>query len=389
MTQYDIVISGGAMAGATLALALANQCPALSIAVIEAQLPTQTSSGFDARSIALAHGSVAKLKALKLWHLLADHACPIMHIHVSDRGHAGMTRIHANERHVDALGQVVELSHVGKVYHALMAQTENITFIAPDAVVAIKAYPDQLTLTLQSGDVLSARLLVGADGGQSTIAQLQGLRSINQDYSQTAIIANVKTSVAHQGWAYERFTPHGPIALLPMTQERSALVWCVKSSDANTLMAMHDDDFLPSLQMAFGWRLGAMTHVGQRTCYPLSLSYHPQVIHHRTVLVGNAAQSLHPIAGQGFNLGLRDIAALVDIVRTESEPLGSNAQLQRYQLARKADREKTISLTSGLVSLFSNSAPPLIAARNWGLIAMEQCGWLQAPLVEQTLGWRR
>ncbi len=393
MIEFDVVIAGGAMAGATLALSLAKQQPSLSIAVIEA-FPSHTEShpGYDARSIALAHGSVRLLSQWGLWDGMSPHATAIQHIHVSDKGHAGITRVDAKQHNVEALGYVVELASVGQYYASLLDAADNVTQFCPDSIQSLKAEASGYSLILNSGAALSTRLLVAADGGQSHVSNLLGIESSAYDFNQVALIANVTTAVNHQGKAFERFTENGPLAMLPMSEGRSSLVWCMSAAEAARMQQEDDEVFLQALQQAFGWRLGALTKTGQRDCYPLVLRQRNALIAHHAVVIGNAAQSLHPIAGQGFNLGLRDVAALVKAVteatEISTESIGSVEMLQRYQQRRQVDRQKTVQLTSSLVSLFSTSSFPFVVGRNLGLMAMGQCGALQLPLVKHTMGWR-
>ncbi|WP_087023826.1 2-octaprenyl-6-methoxyphenyl hydroxylase [Thaumasiovibrio subtropicus] len=388
MKSFDVVIAGGAMAGATLALALAKQNPALAIAVVEAvDGEQQAHPGYDARSIALASGSVQTLKQWGLWDGLQAQAEPIRHIHVSDRGHAGITRIDADEQGVDALGHVVELANVGQYYQQQLKSHAAITFYCPDVIASMSANDTGYQLTLSSGALCHARLVVAADGGHSSLSNQLKLTQHAHDFEQVALIANVTTAEPHGGRAFERFTENGPLAMLPMREGRSSLVWCLRPEQAAQMAALDDGAFLAALQRAFGWRLGALTQVGKRDCYPLLLRQRQSVIAHRAVVIGNAAQSLHPIAGQGFNLGLRDVAELVAQISASDDP-GAPHVLQQYQANRQADRQATIALTSGLVALFSNCALPLVAGRNLGLMAMGQCRALQSPLVKHTMGIR-
>nr|WP_086940278.1 2-octaprenyl-6-methoxyphenyl hydroxylase [Thaumasiovibrio occultus] len=389
MKQFDIVISGGAMAGGTLALAIARLYPHLSVAVVEAQTPDSAAHpGFDARSIALAQGSVAKLKTWGLWPLLSANAEPIEHIHVSDQGHFGLTRMAASDIGHDALGYVVELATVGQAYHQALSANANIHYLLPDSLASSEATPEGVRLTTRSGEVLSAKLLVVADGAQSAMATALNLNETTHDMEQVALIANVETAVAHQSRAFERFTADGPLALLPMSQGRSSLVWCLPPEKANAMLALPEAQFLAELQRAFGWRLGALTRVGKRDSYPLTVRHRPQVIAHHAVVIGNAAQTLHPIAGQGFNLGLRDVAGLLQCLAFDF-PLGSPAMLNHYQDSRASDRQRTLAMTSGLVGLFSNDALPLAALRNAGLLMMGTCSAAKRPLLKQAIGWTK
>lgn len=234
MKQYDVVIAGGAMAGATLALALDRLCRhklngrKLSIAVVEAVAPELDSHpGYDARSIALALGSCRQLDEIGIWQALEPYATAIEHVHVSDRGHCGMTPIAASEYGVPYLGNVVELADCGRVFHDAMSAVENIALFCPDSVTGVARTEEKVTVNLASGETLEAGLLVAADGAVSDSCDAIGIGRDEHDFGQVAVIANVSTSQSHQGRAFERFTEHGPVALLPMSQGRCSLVWCM------------------------------------------------------------------------------------------------------------------------------------------------------------------
>ncbi|MGL4985176.1 MAG: 2-octaprenyl-6-methoxyphenyl hydroxylase [Plesiomonas sp.] len=393
----SVIIVGGAMAGATLAIALDTLCQGqVHIDIIEAQAPeTMSGSGFDARSIALAHGTCRQLAAIGLWPALQAQAEPITQIHVSDRGHAGMVELHANEYGLDALGHVVGLTGVGEVLLQQLHQRPAIHWHCPDSVEHIQRTPEQVTVTLHSGRTLTAQLLVAADGTHSTVLQACQAKTQHQPYDQVAIIANVQTDLPHQGRAFERFTPHGPLALLPVNLAAGrghtcSLVWCHPLAAQSSVLGWSEREFIHQLQQAFGWRLGRVTHVSPRSAYPLSLRYPTQHIHHRVAIVGNAAQMLHPIAGQGFNLGLRDVMTLAhtlaDALENGKTDLGSYPVLSTYQQQRRQDQHNTIAVTDGLLHLFANSHLPLVAGRNLGLMAMQHCTPWRESLARKMLG---
>lgn len=201
-----------------------------------------------------------------------------------------------------------------------------------------------------------------------------------------AVIANIVTQEPHQGRAFERFTPNGPVALLPMSDNRMSLVWCLRPEEAKRVMALPDGEFLERLQNDFGWRLGAMKKVGQRASYPLLLRHRKQNISHRFAIVGNAAQTLHPIAGQGFNLGIRDVASLAEEIVKQSDDVGRYQGLMRFSVRRESDRQETIWLTSSLVHIFSNDLPAMRIGRNLALATMDNLSTFKQPLLRHTLG---
>ncbi|WP_394244072.1 2-octaprenyl-6-methoxyphenyl hydroxylase [Vibrio astriarenae] len=388
MKHYDVIISGGAMAGATLALALDKQAQgALSIAIVEAyQTEHEQHPGFDARAIALSYGTVDILKRFDLWKDVSSVATAIEHIHVSDRGHAGMTEIAHSDIPVPALGYVVELADVGRLYHQRIQSSQNIELLCPDSIAQLNRFSDRVELKLTSQKEISGQLLVAADGAFSPVCDAVKLQQNQVDFEQVAVIANVVCQQAHQGRAFERFTESGPVALLPMSENRMSLVWCLPPTEADKVLLMDDKAFLSRLQEAFGWRLGAISATGERSSYPLILRYRPQIISHRFAVVGNAAQALHPIAGQGFNLGIRDVASLVDEIGLQLADPGDYSVLSRYQARRTDDRETTIGLTSGLVRLFSNDWWPTRLGRNVGLFCADALPPLKQPLLNRTLG---
>lgn len=388
MKQFDVVIAGGAMAGMTLALALDTLSKGkLSVAVVEPfPVDHQAHPGFDSRSIALSFGTVQILQQLELWQDIAPVATAIKHIHVSDRSHAGMTEIDHQDLNVSALGYVVELADVGRIYQQKIAQRDQIELLSPEAVETVERTQNYNLVSLKSGQQLQCKLLVAADGAISSCCEQLGITLNEHDFDQVAVIANICTEQAHQGRAFERFTSQGPVALLPMSDNRMSLVWCLRPEAAQQVLQMNDEAFLEQLQHDFGWRLGRLTQVGTRASYPLLLRYREQNTSHRFAIVGNAAQTLHPIAGQGFNLGIRDVASLAEQMVASLEDVGAYSVLSAFKQRRESDRVGTITLTSSLVHLFSNDYLSLRIGRNLGLALMDNLPPLKAPLLQRTLG---
>ncbi|MBN4863900.1 MULTISPECIES: 2-octaprenyl-6-methoxyphenyl hydroxylase [Providencia] len=387
----NVIIVGGGMAGATLALAISSLSQGkLSVSLIEASLPEGKHPGFDARAIALAHGTCQYLAKIGVWPAFADCVTPITHVHVSDRGHAGFVNINAKDYHIPALGNVIELHEAGARLFSLLRKAPGVTLYCPAKVDSIRREQDSVTVTLDTGKTVSGELLIAADGSRSLVGQACNMQWQQDDYGQVAIIANVKTAIDPKGQAFERFTEFGPLALLPMSEGRSSLVWCHHQEHAEAINAWDDATFINKLQTAFGWRLGKIEMAGKRHCYPLALRKALTPVSHRVVLVGNAAQTLHPIAGQGFNLGIRDVMQLAQIVvkaHENQQDIGSYSLLSQYQQARAIDREKTVTMTDGLVRVFANRCIPLIVGRNLGLMAMEMLPPVRDVLARQTLGW--
>ncbi|POT56670.1 2-octaprenyl-6-methoxyphenyl hydroxylase [Citrobacter amalonaticus] len=388
----SVIIVGGGMVGATLALAISHLSHGkLPVHLIEATAPEAGSHpGFDGRAIALAAGTCQQLARIGVWQAIADCATAINTVHVSDRGHAGFVTLDAQDYRIPALGQVVELHDVGLRLFALLRKAAGVTLHCPDRVASVSRTQEQVNVTLENGDIVSGDVLVAADGTRSALATACGVDWQQASWEQLAVIANVATAVPHQGRAFERFTEHGPLAMLPMSEGRCSLVWCHPLDKRDEVMAWSDAQFCRELQAAFGWRLGRITHAGKRSAYPLSLTTAVKAFTHRTVLAGNAAQTLHPIAGQGFNLGLRDVMSLAETLveaRKAGEDVGGYSVLSRYQLRREDDCEATIGVTNSLVYLFANRWAPLVVGRNIGLMAMELFPQARDALAQRTLGW--
>ena len=384
--QFDVVVIGGGLAGASCALSVAKTNPALNIAVVEAnQVTGDYHPSFDDRSIALAQQSVEYLQSLNLFEQNAPYTAAIKKVSVSDRGHFGKAHINCDEFAKPSLGYVVEVNPFGRALHLRLTQS-NITLLCPDSVIAIEQTLHSNTLTLQSGEQLNATLLVIADGAQSPTRSLLGLGFNTQPYEQGAIIANVEVAGGHNNHAFERFTQNGPMALLPMSNNRYSLVWCMRQEQVEQYMALSEQDFLSALQSAFGYRGGQFTKVGMRTSYPLVYGQVESLTAHRTVVIGNAAHAIHPIAGQGFNLGLRDVQVLSNLIANSQHDLGSYAFTREYSKKRSDDIKTVMSLTDALVRLFSNSSRVLALGRSIGLFSMDLFPALKAPLAKQLMG---
>ncbi|WP_462158924.1 2-octaprenyl-6-methoxyphenyl hydroxylase [Pseudoalteromonas sp. GB56] len=389
MQHVDVVIVGGGLAGSTLANVVAQQCPALSIAVIEAFEPSNDAPhpSFDDRSIALAADSVNYLNAHNLFNEHSDYACAIKNVQVSDRGHFGKTQISHQDYALDALGYVVEVRPWGHALHRALSAHPKITQFCPAKVTAVSMHADHNHITLDDGTELAAKLTVIADGAQSHTRSLMHLDFHTQHYTQHALIANVEVQADHQGHAYERFTHHGPLALLPMSRKRYSLVWCDEADKLNELQQLCSDEFVKALQDEFGYRAGLFTQVGERSVYPLVWGRINRLVSNRAVVIGNAAHAIHPIAGQGFNLGLRDIKELVARIAYASDDLGSYAFTSAYAQAREQDITRVMTLTDGLVRTFSNSARSIALGRSVGLASMQLCSSLRQPLAKQLMGF--
>ncbi len=396
MKTFDVVISGGGLSGALMAQSLATlvnaQGEKLNIAIIEATaIKENISLTFDDRVLALAHASADYLSSLGVWQTLAPSATPIIDIHISDRGYYGKARISAQDHQVNALGYVIEMALIGQSLVSAVNQHDNVTWFCPDKITDINWHKAHVELTLESGQQLSSSLLIGCDGGQSYCRQKANIENRFHDYQQAAIIANVTTAKSHNQKAFERFTDSGPLAMLPLSNNRCSLVWTLKPEQADEMIQLDDQAFAGELTQAFGQWLGPITGVGKRSSYPLVLVKAQEQVFHRMALVGNASHTIHPIAGQGFNLGLRDVQSLAQLIKTaflENQDIGHFGLLNHYANDRNVDQNQVITLTDSLVSLFSNQYCPLVAGRNVGLKLMNYISILQNSFVEKTMGYR-
>lgn len=382
--QFDVVIIGGGMAGASCALGLKQSNNQLSIAVIEAnEVSADYHPSFDDRSIALAQQSVQYLKSINAFDCQAPFAAAIKKVTVSDRGHFGKTHIDCQEYGHDALGYVVEVNPFGRSLHQQLTRTD-VSLFCPDTVAKLEYQSDCANITLSSGEQLSAKLVVIADGAHSQSRKLANIEFNTRAYQQAAIIANIEVAGGHHHHAFERFTEHGPMALLPMSNNRYSLVWCMEPEQIEHTMALEDDAFLAALQKAFGYCGGSFSKVGMRASYPLVYGKAESLSSHRTVLIGNAGHAIHPIAGQGFNLGLRDVQLLCDMANRSD--LGDYAFTRYYSQTRNKDITTVMTLTDSLVRLFSNSSRLLALGRSIGLFSMDLFSSLKTPLAKQLMG---
>ena len=403
--SHDIVIVGGGMVGASLACALAAGGRPARVALVEGfplldrTGPAVYQPSFDARSTALSLSSARFLARLGLWEDVRRHAQPIRRIHVSDRGRFGSTAMDAAEEGLEALGYVVENQWLGNVLHDGLRACANLTLLAPARVDAVRRRADRVIVRakLAHGDEereLDAGLAVIADGARSGLAAALGIVAQQQDYGQQALIANVAHRQPHEGRAFERFTDAGPMAMLPLVDApdasaRSALVWVQEPDLAEQARTLPEPEFLRRLQQRFGYRLGRLLRVGERHLYPLSLTRATEQARAGIVLLGNAAHALHPVAGQGFNLSLRDVAVLAQTLEeacVRGEAPGALAVLERFVARQRADQARTIGFSDALPRIFGSGLLPLAAARDLGLIGLDLLPAARSLLVRHATG---
>ncbi len=373
----DVLIVGGGLTGSTLMLALTNA--GISCLLVEQSTQVLTQPDFDARSLALSPASVTILKMLKVWSLLQDAATPIKMIHVSEQQRFGSARLTSKDD--NPLGYVIEIYHINR---ALSQRLDN-RCILTGTISDLNPMDGTAIVSTVTGDInIRAQLIVAADGTRSSVRALCDLKTHDKNYEQHAVVANIGLTRFHQHQAYERFTQAGPLALLPLTDKRASLVWAMSPLDAARHMDMPDHVFLTQLQTAFGYRLGRFHRVGQRMIYPLHQVLMPKQVHHKVVFVGNAAHTLHPVAGQGFNLGLRDVAMLAQCV--VHDRFGPN-MLDTYLTSRRHDQTTITHFTNGLVELFTSNLPGMSLARAAGLIALDNSFLLKNILAKYARGY--
>lgn len=392
--RYDIIIAGGGMIGTSLAIALAPL--GLRVAVVEAVARRATAQpSFDDRSTALARSTQRMFQAMGLWEDIMAASTPIRNIHVSDKGRFGFSHIDADEQGVEALGYVVINRVLGEVLQARVDELDQVDVICPARIFDVDLAPDKATVVIDcegSGELsLESALLVAADGANSSVRAMMGICAQKSSYGQHAVIGNLLPDIAPENRAYERFTEHGPLAVLPIADDRAAFVWTVAEDDAERILGLDDEAFLDELQREFGYRLGGFSRVGTRASYPLQLSRALRLTATRSVLVGNAAHGLHPVSAQGFNLGMRDVAALCDCIadanrtRTGFDP-GNAALLERYADWRRSDQRKLVRFTDSLVKLFGSRRPPLRVLRDIGMIGFDLVPGVRSVFAKHTMG---
>lgn len=388
--NYDLLIVGGGLAGNCLALALKDA--GLRIAIVEASTREQQHvSPAGDRALALAAGTVNMLEALGIWQGVTHAATAIKQIHISDRGHFGKTRLSAQKEHVEALGYVITARDIETHVANLVTET-GIELISPARVVGLMSGDKEVCVSLKQGDGslnVSAKLLVGADGGLSSVRQLLDIAQHTTQYGQTALVTTVKATIPHKNTAFERFTASGPLALLPVVKNHCAVVWTRRTEDAKALMLVSEADFLAQLQQCFGFKLGELSLTEPRRAFPLLLIRAEKMVAGRAVIIGNAVHQLHPVAGQGFNLGLRDVVQLAEMLikqHGQDKDIGAVDFLKAYAASRQKDHDRTIGFTDTVVKIFSNDWLALAAARNIGLTLLDHIPAAKTLLTRHAMG---
>lgn len=385
-TDYDILILGGGLVGSSLACALEGR--GYRIGLVEASAPHVSPPGFDERKLALSAASLNALTAVGVLAGLATAPSPIRKLHVSRAGDFGAVRLRADEFGREAFGGVVLARELGLALEARLAALSGLELLRQTQVVGLELQSDGYAVQVQReghAQTLTTRLLVAADGTRSFARNALGIETLEHDYRQTLIVCSLAAERIADGTAYERMSDQGPVALLPMDKMYGAICG-VARSDAERVLALSDADYREYYQQRFGWRVGRVIRVGKRSAYPIVRVLAERLISPRAVLMGNAAQTIHPIGAQGFNLGLRDALTLAELL-TGGDP-GDRAVLDAYVQARQEDRERTLAFSDGLARLTANDEFPMPMLRSLGLLALGHVPGLSASLVSGAMGFR-
>lgn len=391
--EYDVVVIGGGLVGASLACALDGT--GLRVAVIEAVSRQSASQpSYDDRVLAIAPASRNILDATGIWgEIDKDEIVPIRTIHVSDRGRFGFARLQHDRHGTDAMGYAVPARELGAAMDRRLGGLGDAELICPAEVTGLAQRESHLAVDLQQGAdrrETRASLVVFADGADSSMRRSLNFNTTRRDYGQCVVLTTVTPHRPHRNIAYERFTDTGPLALLPSSGNRYTVVWTVRSSEVESMLECSDEEFLERLQRRFGDRAGEFRKLGRRKTYPLSFLKVDRPVRPRVVVVGNAAHTMHPVAGQGFNLGLRDVAALAEVLcdaGLEGRDIGDMGVLDRYWQWRRRDVARMSGFTDGLIRLFSNDAAPLAMARDAALLTVDLVPSAQSFLVRRTMGF--
>ena len=387
--EVDVAIVGGGMVGASLAVGLIGTGVRL-LLIETVPFGAIAQPSFDERTTALGNASRRIFEGLSVWEAIAPEAAAIRAIHVSDAGRFGSTRLVAEEQGIEAFGYVAPNRRIGAALWSRLAQAAELALRVPGQVEDVAIDASGVRLNVASGgrrEAVTARLVVAADGAHSQIRSAAGIEATVEDYAQVAVVANVACDTPHGGIAHERFTPAGPLAVLPLADGTRSVVWACRRDDAPRVLALDDAAWLAELQSRFGWRAGRFVRAGRRASYPLKLTRAASPMATRTVLIGNAAQALHPVAGQGFNLGLRDAAMLAEVIAGSSGDLGAPPLLEQFAAWRTRDRAGVTRFTDGLVRLFGDERFGVGLLRNLGLLLFDVSPSAKSALARVSLGF--
>jgi 2-octaprenyl-6-methoxyphenol hydroxylase len=397
LIKCDAVISGGGPVGLMLALGLAQQ--AFQVVLAEIFVPTADApNSFDGRVLALSHGSMLVLKKLNVWNDLVEHVTEIHHVHVSQKGYLGLTKLHAEEVDVPALGYSIQSSDLGKVLWQHVQQNAQIQVLCPARLVTFEEQESviqaEIAVDSESKGVpgssyqIEAKLIVGADGTDSQVRKILGLPIEEKSYHAFAVITQIETEMHPQGWSFERFTEKGPVALLPMKGHFHKAVMVCPEDEIESVKALNDAEYIALFTSKMGERLGRFIQVSPRVIYPLKESYVPRMSKGRALLMGNASHTQHPVAAQGLNLGIRDIEVFLEMTSL-TDDIGTPEFLTGYAITRKTDHEKVMGMTDSLIDLFQHQSPIVGHLRGVGLMAMQVMPTLKKRFSRFAMGGNR
>ena len=388
-SRTPVLIIGGGLVGASLAIAL--DAAGVAATLVETSAPrVDAQPSYDERNLALARATVNGLKAIGVWPHAASGATPIRHIHVSRTGEFGSARIDADRHGVDALGWTLPARELGTALLRRLDECSTLTRLAPASLVGLQPLADGWRAQISTSEgprSIDTSLVVGADGTESFVRHQLGIDVDREDYEQTLFVCTITPERGHRHRAYERFADDGPVAMLPLAERRCGLVLTVPSDQADAVAALDDAGFADFAQRRFGWRLGRLSRPGKRHPYAIRAVTAKSLIAPRAVLVGNAAQTVHPIGAQGFNLGLRDALTLAELVAASSDP-GSADLLADYAARRAPDREGTIAMSHSLVRLACLPQPLLAPLRSLALLAFDRVPPLRNAMAKSGMGFR-
>lgn len=384
----DILIAGGGLVGGTLACALAEG--GFTVAVVDTQDPREgLDVAFDGRASAIALSSKRVFDGLKLWPLMEAEASPINEIRVSDGDSLFFLHYDREDVGAEAFGFMVENRTNRKALAQRFKDFKNLTLLAPTRIAELTRNPGDVHAVLEDGSEVRAKLIIGAEGRRSPTRDAAGIKTTNWSYNQTGIVCTVAHELSHDHVAHEHFLPAGPFAILPLLNNRSSIVWTERDERVPAIMNLDEAGFLAELKKRFGDFLGELEVVGPRWAYPLSLQYADRAHDHRLVLAGDASHGMHPIAGQGLNMGLRDVAVLAEVL-TDGRRLGldpgDGLLLQSYEQWRRFDNTLMLAMTDALNRLFSNNVEPVRIARDLGLAAVNKMPALKKVFMQHAMG---
>jgi len=388
--QTDVLISGGGPVGLMLAIGLSQK--GFQVVLAEKFKPVdslaEVKNSFDGRVLALSYGSKLILEQLGMWPVLSEYVTDIEHVHVSQKGYMGITKLHADEANVPALGYSVQSSDLGKVLWQTAKQQTNLEVLCPATVQGFNQDDSGVQVEIEvDGQILQvdAKLIVGADGTDSQVRQILALPLQEKSYQAYGVIAQIETEQHPQGWSYERFTEQGPVALLPMHGHFHKAVMVCPDNEIEEIKALTDQQFIERFADKMGERLGQFVSISPRMAYPLKETYVSQMVSGRAILMGNASHTQHPVAAQGLNLGIRDIGEFLAGLNTPQD-LDDKQRLKHYAESRKTDHEKVMGLTDSLIQVFQHSSPLVGHLRGIGLMAMQVAPKLRKRFTKFAMG---